>query len=383
MIEMQNEIVQVVSHLNAAMSNIRLYSANHPQVVRYIDLAHGALQALLEQREDLTLITVDDDLVVDHQTIDAKSPHLNHFIGILKKNAVERITFTREATLAELAQLVKELMALDRDVVRSTEGILLGKVRVADHSDLESQVESLPEDVQQRLGELVLVRDRSMDDLKEMYRDIQKRKKIPTKGVGDIVQGFIGGMLRNTNPLHMLASLKSSDEYTFTHAINVCLLTMAQAEYLGAGSDQLYDIGIAACLHDAGKMFIPNEILNKPGKLDDQEWTEVQGHPVRGAQYLLRLPGISKLAFLAALEHHLHYNGAGYPNLGKQWRPNLVSQMIAVADLFDAMRSRRPYKEPKPDDFIIELLRKESGTAYNPQLVENFIRLIQAQNDPG
>lgn len=378
MIEMQDEVVQVVSHLNAAMSNVRLYAANHPQVVRYIDLAHGTLQALLEQREELTLITVDDDLVVDHQTINAKSPQLNQFVRILKQSAVERITFTREATLAELAQLVKDLMAPDGDIVRSTKGILLGKVRVVNHSDLESQVELLPEDVKLRLGELVLLRDRSLDDLKEMYRDIQKRKRIPTKGVGDIVQGFIGGMLRNANPLHMLASLKSSDEYTFTHAINVCLLTMAQAESLGASGDQLYDIGISACLHDAGKMFIPNEILNKPGKLDDHEWAEMRGHSLRGAQYLLRLPGISKLAFLGALEHHLHYNGAGYPDLGKQWRPNLVSQMIAVADLFDAMRSRRPYKEPKSDDFIIELLRKESGTAYNPQLVDNFIQLIKS-----
>lgn len=380
MIEMQNEVVQVVSHLNAAMSNVRLYAANHPQVLRYIDLAHGALQALLEQREELTLITVDDDLVVDHQTINAKSPHLNQFVRILKQSAVERITFTRDATLTELAQLVKDLMAPDRDIVRSTEGILLGKVRVVDHSDLESQVELLSEDAKQRLGELVLLRDRSLDDLKEMYRDIQKRKKIPTKGVGDIVQGFIGGMLHNANPLHMLASLKSSDEYTFTHAINVCLLTMAQAESLGASGDQLQDIGIAACLHDAGKMFIPNEILNKPGKLDDHEWAEMRGHSLRGAQYLLRLPGISKLSFLGALEHHLHYNGAGYPDLGKQWRPSLVSQMIAVADLFDAMRSRRPYKEPKPDDFIIELLRKESGTAYNPQLVDNFTRLIKSES---
>ncbi|MGD9008357.1 MAG: HD domain-containing protein [Desulfobacteraceae bacterium] len=381
MIEMQNEVVQVVSHLNAAMSNIRLYTANHPQVVRYIDLAHGALQALLEQREELTLITVDDDLVVDHQTINAKSPQLNQFVRILKQSAVERITFTREASLAELAQLVKELVASDRDVVRSTEGILLGKVRVVDHSDLVSQVELLPEEVKQRLGELMQLRDRSLDDLKEMYRDIQKRKRIPTKGVGDIVQGFISGMLRNTNPLHMLASLKSSDEYTFTHAINVCLLTMAQAESLGASGDQLHDIGIAACLHDAGKMFIPNEILNKPGKLDEHEWAEIRGHSLRGAQYLLRLPGISKLTFLGALEHHLHYNGAGYPDLGKQWRPNLVSQMIAVSDLFDAMRSRRPYKEPRPDDFILELLRKESGTAYNPQLVENFIQLIESSPD--
>jgi HD-GYP domain-containing protein (c-di-GMP phosphodiesterase class II) len=381
MIKMQNEVVQVVSHLNAAMANVRLYTADHPQVVRYIDLAHGALQALLEQREELTLITVDDDLVVDRQPITTKSPHLNQFVRILKQSAVERITFTREATRAELAQLVKELMASDRDIVRSTEGILLGKVRVSDHSDLESQVESLPEDVKQRLGELVLLRDRSLDDLKEMYRDIQKEKRIPTKGVGDIVQGFIGGMLRNANPLHMLASLKSSDEYTFTHAINVCLLTMAQAESLGAGGDQLHDIGIAACLHDAGKMFIPSEILNKPGKLDDHEWVEMRGHSVRGAQYLLRLSGISKLAFLGALEHHLQYNGAGYPDLGNQWRPNLVSQMIAVADLFDAMRTRRPYKEPKPDDLIIEVLLEQSGTAYNPQLVDNFIRLIQSQSD--
>lgn len=380
MIEMQNEVVQVVSHLNAAMSNVRLYAANHPQVLRYIDLAHGALQALLEQREELTLITVDDDLVVDHQTINAKSPHLNQFVRILKQSAVERITFTRDATLTEMAQLVKDLMAPDRDIVRSTEGILLGKVRVVEHPDFESQVELLSEDAKQRLGELVLLRDRSLDDLKEMYRDIQKRKKIPTKVVGDIVQAFIGGMLRNANPLHMLASLKSSDEYTFTHAINVCLLTMAQAESLGASGDQLQDIGIAACLHDAGKMFIPNEILNKPGKLDDHEWAEMRGHSLRGAQYLLRLPGISKLSFLGALEHHLHYNGAGYPDLGKQWRPSLVSQMIAIADLFDAMRSRRPYKEPKPDDFIIELLREESGTAYNPQLVDNFTRLIKSES---
>ena len=379
--EMQNKVVQVVSHLNAAMSNVRLYSANHPQVVRYIDLAHGALQALLEQREELTLITVDDDLIVDHQTINAKSPHLNQFVRILKQSAVERITFTREATLTELSQLVKDLMAPDRDTVRSTEGILLGKVRVVDPSDLESQVDLLSEDARQRLGELVQLRDRSLDDLKEMYRDIQGRKRIPTKGIGDIVQGFIGGMLHNANPLHMLAALKSSDEYTFTHAINVCLLTMAQAESLGANSDQLHDIGIAACLHDAGKMFIPNEILNKPGKLDDHEWAEIRRHSLRGAQYLLRLSGISRLAFLGALEHHLHYNGAGYPDLGKQWRPNLISQMIAIADLFDAMRSRRPYKEPKPDEFIIELLRKESGTAYNPQLVDNFIQLIKSPSD--
>lgn len=378
MVEMQHEIVQVISHLNAAMANVRLYAADHPQVVRYLERAHDALMTLLDHREELTLIVVDDDLVVDHQTLNVKTPHLHQFVRTMKQCAVERVTFIREATLTELAQLINDLAATDQDTVRSTRGILLGKVRVADASDLESPADMLPEDIKERLEVLAVIRDQSTDDLKEMYRSIQKFKRIPAKGIADIVQGFVGGMLRNANPLHMLASLKSSDEYTFTHAINVCLLTMAQAESLGVEGEQLHDIGIAACLHDAGKMFIPNEILNKPGKLDQHEWKQMRGHALRGAQYLLRLTGIPKLAFLGALEHHLHFNGAGYPDLGKQWRPNLISQMIAIADLFDAMRSRRPYKEPKPDEFIIALLRKESGTAYNPQLVENFIRLIRS-----
>ena len=377
MVEMQKEILEVVSHLNAAMANVRLYSGDHPQVVRYLERAHQTLLSVLDHRAELTLITVDDDLVVDHKSLSATTPHLHQFVRMLRQCAVERITFTSEVTQDELAQLIKDLVATDQDVVRSSKGIRLGKVRVMDQSDLDSQVEMMPLEVKQRLQELVLIRDRSMGELKEMYHSIQKSKKIPSKGLGDIVQGFVSGMLRNTNPLHMLASLKSSDQYTFTHAINVCLLTMAQAESLGVSGEKLHDVGVAACLHDAGKMFVPNEILNKPGKLSEEEWIQMRDHSLRGAQYLLRLPGLSKLAFLGALEHHLHYNGAGYPTLGKQWRPNMVSQMIAIADLFDAMRSRRPYKEPKPDEFIIKLLLKERGTAYNPQLVENFIRLIK------
>jgi response regulator RpfG family c-di-GMP phosphodiesterase len=93
--------------------------------------------------------------------------------------------------------------------------------------------------------------------------------------------------------------------------------------------------------------------------------------------YILKLDGIPKLAFLAALEHHIRYDGTGYPNLGKNWRPNIVSQMIAIADMFDAMRSRRSYKEPKPDELIIKILQQESGTAFNPQLTRNFVRLLK------
>jgi HD-GYP domain-containing protein (c-di-GMP phosphodiesterase class II) len=130
-------------------------------------------------------------------------------------------------------------------------------------------------------------------------------------------------------------------------------------------------------MHDAGKMFVSDEILNKPDKLTDEEWQHMRAHAAQGAQYILRLEGIPRLAYLAALEHHIRYDGSGYPDLGKDWRPNIVSQMIAIADMFDAMRSRRPYKEPKPDALIIKILQQESGSAFNPKLVQNFLRLIK------
>lgn len=373
----QLELFRVVAHLNAAIANARLYAAGHPQVLRYLERAHGELMRVLAHQPELTFIIVDDDLVVDNQPLAAKTPHLGQFVQMLKHCAIERITFCATVSSAELSQLVGDLSSSHRCAVRSTPGIKLGKVQVRRDSESNGPQEYLAPEAKEKIEALGQFRDRALDDLKDIYLQIQISKQITIGGLSEIVQGFVQGMLTNVNPLLMLSSLKSSDEYTFTHAINVCILTMAQAEALGIGGAKLYDIGIAASLHDAGKMFVPDEILNKPGKLSPREWEHMRNHSLHGAQYLLRLEGLPRLAFLGALEHHIRYDGTGYPDLGKGWRPNLVSQMIAVADLFDAMRSRRSYKEPKPDDFIIKMLIKDRGPGFNPLLVDNFLRLIE------
>ena len=372
----ENEILQVVTCLNGAVSNTRLYAADHPQVVRYLERAHQQLRQLLEVQPEITFLIVDDDVVVDRQPLTAKGPQVNQFIQLLKQSAIERLTFSSRLALEELAQLVGELASSEQEVVRSTPGIKLGKVKIQTQADAAARTVALTSEAMEGLEKLAVFRQRSLDDLKDLYHQIRISREISPLGLGEIVQGFLQGMLRNVNPLKMLASLKSSDEYTFTHAINVCILTMAQAEALGIEGDRLHAIGIAASMHDAGKMFVSDDILNKPDKLTDEEWRHMRAHPAHGARYILRLPGIPKLAFLAALEHHIRYDGSGYPDLGEGWRPNIVSQMIAIADLFDAMRSRRPYQPPKPDSLIIKILRKESGSSFNPRLVHNFLRLI-------
>jgi HD-GYP domain-containing protein (c-di-GMP phosphodiesterase class II) len=166
-------------------------------------------------------------------------------------------------------------------------------------------------------------------------------------------------------------------EYTFTHVTNVCILTMSQAENLGFRGEQLHSIGVASLLHDVGKIFISDEILSKPGALTPEERRSIETHTVKGARYLMGIDGIPKLAVLAALEHHQKYDGRGYPSIKGGWTPNITSQMISIADVFDAMRSKRSYQDSIPQAKIESVLIKESGTAFNPVLVDRFLKMIK------
>jgi response regulator RpfG family c-di-GMP phosphodiesterase len=130
-------------------------------------------------------------------------------------------------------------------------------------------------------------------------------------------------------------------------------------------------------LHDVGKIFVPDEILSKQGMLTPEERKIIETHTVKGARYLMGIDGIPKLAVLAALEHHQKFDGSGYPSIKGGWTPNVASQMIAIADVFDAMRSRRAYQEPIAQDKIEALLLKGSGTSFNSVLVERFLKMIK------
>ena len=372
-------LVEAMAHINAAVANCRLYAQDHPQVARHLDVAHKALLSLLSARPDVTFLIVDDEVVVDARPLSAQYPQSGQFAQILNGKAIERLTFTREVTRDELFALIRDLANPDLDVISSSRGIRLGKVRVG---AFPPSVKELRPDIMDKLNGLGLLGNRPWDDVAALFDGIKSGSKSPLKELDVVIQRFLQGMRLNVNPLDLLAALKTSDEYTYTHAVNVCLLTMAQAELLGIQGRKLYEIGVAAAMHDAGKMFIPEEVLNKPGKLTHEEWVLMRHHTIRGARYILRVEGLPRLAFLGALEHHIRYDGSGYPALQKGWYPNIVSQMIAVADIFDAMRSRRPYQPPKPDRLIIGILVEESGTSFNPYLVQNFLRIVGEDNQP-
>ena len=171
---------------------------------------------------------------------------------------------------------------------------------------------------------------------------------------------FVDAFSRRADPFLALAPLRAMDEYTFTHSTNVCILNLAQATALGIEGQLLNDIGVSAMLHDIGKLFVPEEVINKKGQLDDREWELMRQHPMRGAQYLLDTPGVPRLSVVTAFEHHMKYDGSGYPAVAKDWQQNLCSQMTAISDVFDAMRTERSYKVAMDVDKITPIFQRNN-----------------------
>ena len=389
--DLHEGLARVVAQLTAALTNTSLYSPTHPQVAQYVDKAYAFLAEMFRQQPEVTIILVDNDLVAENRSLPADSSYVSNFVRIMKKRGIERLTFTAGLSKEELQSLIRDLASSETMSVHSSSNIKLGKVeiRVVRHDgqagvvssgqapqagDGAGEGEPLSEAVYE---ELLALTASELDDLKELYLNVKQHKKINVYGVDDMVKGFIRGFRREINPLSLLASLKSAHEYTFTHVTNVCILTMSLAESLGFKDEHLHQIGVASLLHDVGKLFIPEEILSKPGKLSQDERAIIETHTVKGARYLLGLDGIPKLAVVSALEHHLKYDGTGYPSIKGGWTPKIASQIISIADVFDAMRSKRSYQDSMPLPKIEEILRNGSGKSFNPELVNHFLKMIK------
>jgi hypothetical protein len=386
-IDFHEEMAKVVAQLTAAVTNIGLYSARHPQVGQYVDKTHTMLAGLLQANPEVTVMLVGNDLVAGGRPLPSDSAYVANFIRILRKKSVERVTFMTGLPREELQGFIQDLATPDAASIKTTGFIKLGKVelRVKQAGGAGQAGEGgqhgwvgVGDAPPEAIEELTNLTNTELDELKDLYLRIKRHKQIDVRSVDGMVKRFIKGFREEVNPLRMLASLKSSHEYTFTHVVNVGILTMAQAESLGFTGEHLHHIGVASFLHDIGKLYVPEEILNKKGKLSADERMIVETHTTKGARYLMGTEGIPKLAVLASLEHHLKFDGSGYPSIKGGWTPNIASQMISVADVFDAMRSRRSYQEPQPMSKIEEILKGGAGKAFNPKLIENFYKLIKA-----
>jgi HD-GYP domain-containing protein (c-di-GMP phosphodiesterase class II) len=161
-----------------------------------------------------------------------------------------------------------------------------------------------------------------------------------------LVQPVVDSIMNHEYSVVGLTALKDHDEYTYAHCVNVSILSVSMGNALGLDRQTLADLGVAALLHDLGKIAIPGDVLRKPAKLDPQEWQLMRRHPIEGARMLFRMPGISQVALDAmrvCLEHHMNLDRTGYPEVKGEWGQCTLSRIVALADCFDAMTAHRSY----------------------------------------
>ena len=190
------------------------------------------------------------------------------------------------------------------------------------------------------------------------------------------VEGLADAVTQNRTALVALTAMRNYDNYTFTHMVNVSILTMGQARALGIEGRLLREFGLSALMHDIGKVRTPKDILQKPERLTEQEFVIMRRHPVEGAEILRRTPEMPILAPVVAFEHHLRLDGTGYPDGAKRSALNLGTMICSIADVYDAMRSQRAYQQAFPTDRVLAVLKKDDGAHFDAQLVRRFVQLL-------
>jgi putative nucleotidyltransferase with HDIG domain len=175
-----------------------------------------------------------------------------------------------------------------------------------------------------------------------------------------------------------LLSLREYDEYTTTHSLNVSVLAMALAESLCLSPREVRAFGVAGLLHDIGKVRIPRDVLNKPGQLTPAERDLIRKHPVDGARIIMESDQQLDVAASVAYEHHIMIDGSGYPTMHFRRDCHPASHVVHVCDVYDALRTNRPYRAAWEHEQVMEYLRENAGTEFDPTLIRAFDAMMGA-----
>jgi HD-GYP domain-containing protein (c-di-GMP phosphodiesterase class II) len=355
---------RLIVHLAAAINIRALYAGAHPRVARAVQSIIEALEAALGGRESVTLFIVGDDLVADDRPLRRSGIYHQNFVQALRRRKVERLTLVRGLDPAQCVQFVSVMAA--GGTPASTPNVIVGAVEFALAGGTgggEGRSVAPLSAAQVEQGREAFARFRS--DRRDSIRKME-----------EVVWSLMETLARSAHDVIPLAPLKSHDEYTFVHSVNVSLLVLAQARAFGIQGPMLHALGLAALCHDVGKLSVPLDVLNRPGKLEGDDWKVMQSHAEVGAWQLAAVEEAPPLSVVVAYEHHLRFDGEPtYPLLRRARRPALASQLTALADTFDAISTSRPYQKPQARSVALEILRKRAGTFLDPLLVGNFQRL--------
>jgi HD-GYP domain-containing protein (c-di-GMP phosphodiesterase class II) len=367
----------IFTYLHGMLRAAGLYLPTHPQTHRAKQTLFQALSAYLTTHGRLTYRFMGDLLVANDRILPRESLLYRRFLETCQnERGIGAVGFTTGLQERELDALLEAF----------TEGVGSSVGEWSVRHRLTHLHLAPPTQPDRQSGEGVARRAYygSIEALRDIESLIRARRALSLEQIGTLrvyTSTMLEQMLQTPGLVLRLASIKSYDEYTLYHSVNVAVISMGMGLALGLPHELLRELGMAGMLHDLGKIAIPLEVLRKPGLLDAEEWRIMCRHPVLGADLLARLPGSNRLPMIVAFEHHMRYDGKGYPFVREGWRQHPVSRLACLADVYDAMTSRRSYKKAIPVDQVRVFVRDEAGRTFDPRLVGVLDRMLRMMRE--
>ena len=233
-----------------------------------------------------------------------------------------------------------------------------------------------PTDMKSELKRAAAICTQSRQAVVSMFNEARMGRAVDAAGAQSLVEEITDSVTRNPGALISLARLKTADDYTYMHSVAVCALMVALAKQLRLKEDQQRLAGMAGLLHDLGKAAIPLAVLNKPGKLTDQEFAVVRSHPVEGYHMLKEGAGVPEAVMDACLHHHEKMDGTGYPDKLKGESISVIARMAAICDVYDAVTSDRPYKRGWDPAESIKRMAEWTNDHFDARIFQAFVKSI-------
>ncbi len=364
--------------LGQVLSAAGLYGNRHPAFRSAADGALNSLDALLQVDANPRFSFLDEEIIFAKRRL--RELRDWQWAGTLAECGAERMEFTRGVGGQEFDRFLSSLLgAMDRSEAPEEAVLRLELPHIRVGAIAVEEVERLRriDDTEEILARPEV--DEETQAVDHLFAQAQARGLISLAVARAVIQS-LSVVIQYGKPLmELLIPVRNHDEYTTVHSLNVSVLSMSLAEAAGVPRDDLRDIGEAALLHDVGKALIPLDVLQKPGKLSPDEWEIIKKHPEDGAKIILRSGEGTDFAAVVAYEHHLTWQGGGYPKLQYPRRPHPVSQLVQISDIFDALRTERPFRGPWPVPRILGYFDELAGTDLNPDVLAVFRAMLEGQ----
>jgi len=354
------------------------YPAGHPSIVQktaeILDALARQFRVSREVRIDIIHGQVYLDGVSFDRDVQGQAPIINELVAL----GVDSVHFRDGVQAEELLAAAECLWQQERSdassldaqlAARGVRSISLGRLVPLDTRWRAQQWPDAP------TGPLDPAYAESLVRAQETFEQVSNGKRLDPLTIGDLVQLLLTRVARSNAALGQILAVKQYENLTYAHSVNVSLLSLIIARHAGVDDATLAAIVEAALLHDIGKTRIPLDIVKKPGALDKRERKIIEDHTTYGAEILAQTDGLRPLTPTVALEHHRAVAGAGYPDL-QNAVPNIMSQLVSVADIYEAITGARSYQDPTPPERACLILARLAGDKLNTALVKAFVKAV-------